>query len=264
MKKLTKQSLDELARTISVIPESNLNSVVGGYDPNDCFGRCIANVESYGTNHSADAAMSLASQSMNKNIFLFLCLCFIVFHISAKGELPQSQITIKFKNQSLDSALCQLERESGYSFVYQDTLKNKTAKINKKFKNKTIVQILNVLLANTKNNYATVGNWWVIIYKKDDIQSNTNNKTDTSTLKTGKVVDEKGERVIGASIFLKGEDSGTVTDYEGNFNLPKANSDAELIVRYIGYLPRVVKIRDAKLIKIVPNPELDKKVFIIR
>lgn len=36
---------------------------------------------------------------------------------------------------------------------------------------------------------------------------------------TGKVVDENGEPVIGASIIVKGTTVGTVTDYDGNFML---------------------------------------------
>jgi len=56
MKKLTKQSLDELARMMSVIPESDLNGIVGAYY-NDCFWRCIAYVNSGGSSYSeADAA----------------------------------------------------------------------------------------------------------------------------------------------------------------------------------------------------------------
>lgn len=36
---------------------------------------------------------------------------------------------------------------------------------------------------------------------------------------TGRVVDTKGEAAIGASILEKGTTNGTITDFDGNFNL---------------------------------------------
>jgi len=196
---------------------------------------------------------------MNRILFFLIAYFFVSFTISAKDNHPLSKITIQFKNQSLDSALCQLKKESGYAFVYQDTLENKATIINKKFKDKTIAQILNVLLAHTKNNYANIYSS-VIIYKKDEIMSNPSN---LSSLKIGKVVDENERGVYGAIIHLKGSDFQTVTNSEGNFNLPIANSDDELIIAFLGYLPRVVKVRDARVIKIEPNQAELLKVITI-
>ncbi len=39
-----------------------------------------------------------------------------------------------------------------------------------------------------------------------------------STIK-GKVVDEAGEAIIGASVMIKGSSQGTVTDLDGNFTV---------------------------------------------
>ena len=36
---------------------------------------------------------------------------------------------------------------------------------------------------------------------------------------TGRVVDEKGEAIIGASIIVKGSSIGTSTDVDGNFTI---------------------------------------------
>ena len=41
MRTLTKKNLDEMARTMPVIPELELNGIVGAYD-NDCFWCCVA------------------------------------------------------------------------------------------------------------------------------------------------------------------------------------------------------------------------------
>ena len=49
----------------------------------------------------------------------------------------------------------------------------------------------------------------------------------------GVVVDEAGEPVIGATILIKGTAQGTVTDFNGNFNL-SAPANGRLVVSYVG------------------------------
>ena len=44
-----------------VLDEATQKSICGGYDPNDCWWRCIAYIKSCGTSYSADDAMKLAS-----------------------------------------------------------------------------------------------------------------------------------------------------------------------------------------------------------
>jgi len=58
-------------------------------------------------------------------------------------------------------------------------------------------------------------------------------QTDNIIVK-GKIVDENGGSLPGATIQLKGTTSGTVTDIDGNFSL-SVPSDATLIVSFIGY-----------------------------
>ena len=51
----------------------------------------------------------------------------------------------------------------------------------------------------------------------------------------GKVLDaESGEPLIGVSILVKGTSTGTVTDFDGNYELNVPN-DAVLQFHYIGY-----------------------------
>lgn len=58
MKKLTKKSLDELASTMSIIPKSELNSMIGMYG-NDCFWRCVSYLNTGAITESAAASYAL-------------------------------------------------------------------------------------------------------------------------------------------------------------------------------------------------------------
>ncbi|MBK7588117.1 MAG: carboxypeptidase-like regulatory domain-containing protein [Bacteroidetes bacterium] len=52
----------------------------------------------------------------------------------------------------------------------------------------------------------------------------------------GKVLDDKGEPVIGATIRIKNTAKGTVTDQNGNFKI-NAEDDATLSISAIGMKP---------------------------
>lgn len=50
----------------------------------------------------------------------------------------------------------------------------------------------------------------------------------------GKVVDEKGEPIIGATVLIEGTNRGSVTDIDGKFVLSVPDKNAVLVISYIG------------------------------
>ena len=59
---------------------------------------------------------------------------------------------------------------------------------------------------------------------------------------SGQVVDQSGEALIGATVKVKGAQSGAITDFDGNFQLD-APANATLVVSYVGYKDREIAIR---------------------
>lgn len=62
---------------------------------------------------------------------------------------------------------------------------------------------------------------------------------------TGKVLDPKGETVIGANVMEKGTSNGTITDFDGNFTL-NVSPNATLVISYIGYKTQEIPVSQAK------------------
>ncbi len=52
---------------------------------------------------------------------------------------------------------------------------------------------------------------------------------------TGRVVDENGVPLPGASVVEEGTTNGVVTDFDGNFEIILQNPDATLVISYLGY-----------------------------
>lgn len=67
----------------------------------------------------------------------------------------------------------------------------------------------------------------------------------------GLVVDQNGEAIIGASIFEKGTQNGTVTDVDGKFKLNVQNYGNTLEVSYIGYTTQRIKPKKGDNLRIV-------------
>ncbi len=58
---------------------------------------------------------------------------------------------------------------------------------------------------------------------------------------TGEVVDNTGEPLIGASVTVKGQQGGAVTDIDGKFSI-KAPMGATLVISYVGFKSTEVKV----------------------
>ena len=59
---------------------------------------------------------------------------------------------------------------------------------------------------------------------------------------SGQVVDQEGEPLIGATIKVKGAQSGAITDFDGNFTID-APANGTLVVSYVGYKDREIAVR---------------------
>ena len=63
----------------------------------------------------------------------------------------------------------------------------------------------------------------------------------------GKVVDQNGEAVIGASIQVKGTTAGVITDINGNYELTNVPINAQIAISYIGYQTIILNANSKKL-----------------
>lgn len=66
----------------------------------------------------------------------------------------------------------------------------------------------------------------------------------------GVVLYEAGVPIIGANVVQKGTTNGTITDFDGNFEL-NIEGVEELQISYIGYLSQTVKVEGKDNVKII-------------
>ena len=158
------------------------------------------------------------------------------------------QITLKRENVKLSTVLKDLEKQSGYNFFYKKTDIEQIKEINVNFNSTPLNAVLNSLLAPRNLTFEYFDK--TIVIKKEGAVSLTGS-VDLSELKPsfdqqqqvrGKVVDENGKPIPGATVRVKSSsEKVVVTDKEGNFVLPITAINETIVVSFIGYANQEVK-----------------------
>lgn len=163
-----------------------------------------------------------------KLTFVLLITTFLQISYAAKAQ----NVTLSEKNTTLLSVFRKLNKSVGYSFLYNTALLKEAKPVNIDIKNTDIKEVLRQIFSEQPLGY-TIKNNTIIIHKK---------ALDGSPLLLrayadikGKVVDETGAPLVGASVKVKGTNQGTITDANGAFLLRTVEEGAVIVVSYIGY-----------------------------
>lgn len=82
---------------------------------------------------------------------------------------------------------------------------------------------------------------------------------------SGKITDDQGEALIGATILVKGSAAGTATDVEGNYSLTLPENASILVVSYTGYSTQEVEIGSRTIVDVqlaLDAAQLDEVVVV--
>lgn len=161
---------------------------------------------------------------------------------SSQCLAQNQQIQLPNKNITIKELFNQIKKQTQFSIDYNQ--KNVSNIIQKKVNvgNGSVNSVLERALKGTGLSFSFNGNQIVI-----SLQSpNKNLKFDSTKQMAGRIVDIKGEPIIGATIMEKGTTNGVISDFEGNFiiNVPE---NAIIEVSYIGYHPQQL-VADEKLL----------------
>ncbi len=163
-------------------------------------------------------------------IFLFVAS----LHLSAK-TLGQ-QVTLSVKEASLKTVFLELNRQTGFNFLYSDEALSKAAPVTLKVQNESLEKVLVLCFKGQPLSYTIENNSIVVNPKATAVViSNQRDKLYPPPIDVhGRIVNEMGDPVAGASVQVKGNKSlGTITDENGRFELKGVESNAILIINGI-------------------------------
>lgn len=171
-----------------------------------------------------------------------LCLNLSVF---------SQNITLKTGNVTVKEAMEQLKKSSGYSFVFSSVDVDTQKRVSVSVQNASIEEAVKQILKGQNELSYEIKGRKVVIQR-----SFASSKALRQQVK-GKVLDEKGEPIIGATVTEEGTSNGTITDYDGMFTL-EASKDGILTISYIGYKSQQVSIAGKDMVAVTLKEDMEQ------
>ena len=185
--------------------------------------------------------------SKNSCSFLaFLLFTFILIAPAAAQTLKEHDITLRVQNEPVESVFNKISKQTNFKFLYDQETVNKAPRVSFDIKNASLKQILGEITSQAKL-YFNRTDHTIAVSKQPLKKEETVQRTRTIQ---GIVADDKGEPVIGASVQIKGEGSGTITDIDGRYSIMNVPESATLTISYIGYKTVNISAKDKNTAKI--------------
>lgn len=182
-------------------------------------------------------------------------LCLILGVEAGFASESYSQVTtfsISVQDQSVKEVFDYIEQHSEFIIFYLDETIDVNRKVSVNLKDQRVESILEQLFKNTDVTY-TINDRQILLSKRRGmtevapVVAVVQQKKNTVT---GTIVDSSGMPIIGANILVKGTNSGTITDMNGDFSL-EVDKNATLVVSYIGFADQEIKVGNQTNLSIV-------------
>lgn len=154
-------------------------------------------------------------------------------------QTPEKTVTLNITQRTLVYILSEIKEQTGLAYGFknsQDQARNDLYSIN--VRRVSVDSALTVLLRGTKYAYEIVGNLIFITER----QAAGSRLSDNLMKVKGKITDEDGNPIPGATVLIHGTTQGVASNAEGLYEL-QANPDDILQISFIGYDTEIIPIR---------------------
>ncbi len=174
-----------------------------------------------------------------------LCLLICCSSVYVSRAQTDPRVNLDLKNVTLIKVIEELRVQTKYNFLFNSEELRDFNSVTLKLKNVPLRQALDSLLSPRGLGY-TIEKETVVIRKQEVKQVNL-------ITVAGKITDEKGNPIAGATIVIHGTTQGVASDADGKYTLP-ARPDDVLQVSFIGYKAETVPIKGKQRVNITLNP----------
>jgi TonB-linked SusC/RagA family outer membrane protein len=180
------------------------------------------------------ALKPLLVMKLTAMILMITCI-----QVSANGYAQN--INLSVKNAPLIKVFNLIEKQTDFVFFFDYSLLEKAKKITIRASNSKLKDVLDSCFHDQPFGYDIVDKTIVIKEKPLLLISPGLALSTNYAPYSGRVVNEQGEGLSGASVIIKGSDKGTQTDGNGNFAIEAQPNDV-LVASYIGHVAKEIKI----------------------
>jgi len=172
-----------------------------------------------------------------KLIIVLMTTCLL--QVSAAGFAQK--ITYTKKGATLEQIFTEIRKQTGYNVAYSGAMIDKNTKMDVNFKATDLTDVLDVVIKSQDLTYSFDEKNISLKPKEKSYLETVIDRFQAIDVK-GKVVDSLGNGIGGVTISVKGSKIGTNTAANGDFFLKNVDEEAVLVVSYLGYLTKEIKV----------------------
>lgn len=191
---------------------------------------------------------------MNITAILLLAGC---LQVSARAS--SQGVTLNVKNAPLNKVFHEIKNQTGYTFIYTESLIKEAKKVSFYVKNSTLQEVLSLCFSNQPFTYKII-NQTVVVQPKEKAEFDANKIMPLPPPPIelhGRVVNKNGDPLQNVSIVIAGTKTGTTTDSDGRFTLnAPSNKKIELEISSVGYQTQRIKVTGQTEIKVTLELEV--------
>lgn len=151
------------------------------------------------------------------------------------------RITLSERNAKLTQVFDRISDQSGYDFVFTSDLLKGTKPVTINVKNIELDKVLEQIFTNQPVSFSIEGKTVVIKAKEMGFFENLIANFRAIDVR-GKILDENGQPLVGATVAIKGKNRSVKTDQNGAFYLDNVGERDKLVISFIGYQNREVDV----------------------
>jgi TonB-linked SusC/RagA family outer membrane protein len=206
--------------------------------------------------HAYEGALSPKRRLLYKiGLIMRLTAFFLLvaaLHVSAKSF--SQNVSISGKDLTLKQILQAIKHQTGYEYIGDQTAIVNAPRVSVDFNDAPLSEVLDKCLGNIGFSYEIVEKTIIIKPKNPVPGVQSGNSTPVpaapSTDIHGRVTDSAGNPLAGASITVQGTKTIVETNRNGDFTLANTNGQATLLVSYVGYDTRTIKLNGTETNKL--------------
>jgi TonB-linked SusC/RagA family outer membrane protein len=172
---------------------------------------------------------------------------------SFAGVYSQTRINLNYENRKITDIFSDIQQQTGFVVVYGTSDLNPLREVSVSIKDGNINEVMEALLNDTDLIYTVIDDYIAILKAEKLVEERSSIQLKKITIK-GKITDEEGIPLPGATIMEKGTTNGAITDIDGNYTLSVSAEKSILKISYIGFETQEVIIGAKITINVILKP----------
>ncbi len=175
-----------------------------------------------------------------------------------KKSIEEIYISIDAEDLRITEVFNTISNETGFSFAYNEKIINLKKRITLQADNASLADILREISKLGELKFKRVNDYIHVGKLEKNKDKTVEEKIITQAVNiSGKVTsDEDGEGLPGVNVLVKGTNTGTVTDIDGNYRLEVPGTETVLVFSSIGYLTQEIEVGNQTVINLIMSPDI--------